>query len=199
MNVIPADDRDTATPHYTERLRRSTGPVAALKQLPYRAHIAALQLGDVLDLGCGIGRNLAHNGGRGVGIDHNPTSIAIARARGLAAFTPQEFAQSQHARRAFDAILCAHVAEHMERAAFVAFARPYLASLVPGGRFVLITPQRRGFASDPTHVEFIDFSGQRSICEDLGLHVARSYSFPFPLAAGNIFAYNEFVSIAHKR
>ncbi len=34
--------------------------------------------------------------------------------------------------------------------------RPYLPSVRPGGRVVFITPQERGFASDPTHVEFTD-------------------------------------------
>jgi SAM-dependent methyltransferase len=190
--------RDTAAPAYTERLRRAADSLTVVKQAPYRAHIASLRLGTILDLGCGIGRNLAHNGGRGVGIDHNPTSVAVARERGLQTFTPDEFAASPFSAQTYDAILCAHVAEHLDRATFVDFAATYLPLLARGGRFVLITPQQRGFASDPTHVRYIDFAGQRDLFDALGLSIERSYSFPFPAFAGGVFTYNEFVGIARK-
>src|SRR6185503_19361862 len=51
-------------------------------QAPYRWNLRRLELGFTLDIGCGLGRNLKHLEGRGVGIDHNQTSIDIARAAG---------------------------------------------------------------------------------------------------------------------
>ena len=48
-------------------------------QMPYRWHIRSLKLGFVLDIGCGVGRNLAHLNGNGIGIDINPYCIKIAR------------------------------------------------------------------------------------------------------------------------
>ncbi len=39
--------------------------------------------GFVLDVGCGLGRNLANIGGYGVGVDHNSESVAVACSRGL--------------------------------------------------------------------------------------------------------------------
>ena len=188
----------TTRPEYTERLRRTDGFFAALKQLPYRAHLRRLRLGNVLDLGCGIGRNLRHNGGRGVGVDHNPTSVHVANERGLCAFTPDEFFASGRAAERYDSVLCAHVAEHMDGPAFLDFARRYVPLLASGGRFVLITPQQRGFASDATHVHYVDFAGQRELLASLGLEVESQYSFPLPESAGTIFTYNEFVSIARK-
>src|SRR5258706_14974734 len=75
-------------------------------QAPYRWNIRRLQPGFTLDIGCGVGRNLAHLGGNGVGIDHNPHSVEIARSRGLRVFTPDDFqACSFHAPDQFDAIL----------------------------------------------------------------------------------------------
>jgi len=40
-------------------------------QLPYRWNLRRLRLGFVLDVGCGVGRNLAHLDGNGVGVDPN--------------------------------------------------------------------------------------------------------------------------------
>src|SRR5438477_5904865 len=79
-------------------------------QAPYRWNLRRLKLGSTLDVGCGIGRNLIHLGGDGVGIDHNPSSVAVARAAGLRAFTPEEFLASPFAApRSFDSLLVAHV------------------------------------------------------------------------------------------
>jgi hypothetical protein len=63
---------------------------------------------------------------------------------------------------------------------------------------VLITPQLRGFHSDPTHVRFVDFDGQRRLLEALDLQVEAQYSFPLPAIAGRAFTHNEFVSRARK-
>src|SRR6201991_4938021 len=63
-------------------------------QAPYRWNLRRLHPGFTLDIGCGIGRNLLHLEGSGVGVDHNAHSVAIARSRGLEAFTPAEFLTS---------------------------------------------------------------------------------------------------------
>jgi len=56
-------------------------------QRPYRIHLQRLNLGCVLEIGCGIGRNLINLGKdtRSIGIDHNPNSVAVAVSRGLVA------------------------------------------------------------------------------------------------------------------
>jgi 2-polyprenyl-3-methyl-5-hydroxy-6-metoxy-1,4-benzoquinol methylase len=168
-------------------------------QRPYRWHLKALGLGQVLDLGCGLGRNLINLGGAGagVGVDHNPDSIATCRSRGLTAYLPDEFTGSAHARPgAFDTLLCAHVVEHMSAREAESLVRAYLPFLRSGGRVVFITPQEAGYASDPTHVEFVDLHALDSLATKLGLTTLRRYSFPFPRATGKVFKYNEFVLIA---
>lgn len=169
-------------------------------QLPYRWNLRRLNLGFTLDLGCGLGRNLVNLGGHGVGIDHNPHSVDIARSRGLRAFGPDEFRKSEFSNtESFDSILLSHVAEHMEEQEVVALLRDHTYLLKPGGFVVLITPQEAGYQSDPTHVQFMDFTSLRRICEQTGLLFVREFSFPFPRAFGRTFKYNEFVCVSRKK
>jgi SAM-dependent methyltransferase len=191
---------DTAGADYTRRLQRLGTPwwkrVVAV-QAPYRWNIRRLQLGRTLDVGCGLGRNLAHLDGNGVGVDHNPTSVAQARARGLEAYTVDEFFGSAQARPgSFDALLAAHLLEHLTADEGLAVVASYLPFVRSGGTAVFITPQERGYASDPTHVRFVGFGEAARACRDLGLTLARQYSFPFPAAFGRVFTYNEFVTVA---
>jgi SAM-dependent methyltransferase len=192
----------TGDASYTEWLRRQESvwwKKLLDVQRPYRRHLRSLDLGLVLDVGCGLGRNLHNLGGGGVGIDHNPACVAAARARGYTAFLPEEFLASEYGKPGrFDALLLAHVAEHMhfeEARALVATYVPYLRQ---DARVVFITPQEAGFRSDPTHVELLDFAALTRLAEELNLKVDRHYSFPFPRFVGRLFKYNEFVLLARK-
>jgi 2-polyprenyl-3-methyl-5-hydroxy-6-metoxy-1,4-benzoquinol methylase len=184
---------------YTDRLRRVTG--ARWKQVldvqrPYRWNIRRLRLGRTLDVGCGLGRNLAHLGpGNGVGVDHNPTSIEVARAQGFEAYTIDEFFATDRTA-AFDSLLAAHLLEHLPAEQAQKVVESYLPCVRPGGTAVFITPQERGYASDATHVRFVGFAEAAAMCRDLGLTVIRQYSFPFPRFMGKLFTYNEFVTVA---
>lgn len=197
-NQAPA----TAGADYTQRLERLEA--ARWKRLldvqaPYRWNLRRLRLGRTLDVGCGIGRNLAHLGAGGVGVDHNPTSVAVARSRGLVAYTVEQFLASPAARPGgFDSILAAHLLEHLPRAQALEVVASYLDYLRPGGRAVFITPQERGYASDATHVWFVGFAEAASLSEELGLRVERQYSFPLPRFLGRAFTYNEFVTVAQR-
>ncbi|HWE88468.1 MAG TPA: class I SAM-dependent methyltransferase [Pseudonocardiaceae bacterium] len=167
-------------------------------QAPYRWNVRRL-FGDreVLDVGCGIGRNLAHLAPRAVGVDHNPHSVAVCRQRGLTAFTSGEFADTEYARPGrFGGLLAAHLIEHMPRPEAIDVLRGYLPYLAPRATVVLICPQERGYASDSTHIAFTDLAGLTDVAEQLGLAVHRRLSFPLPRSAGKVFPYNEFVLVA---
>ena len=189
----------TAGESYTDRLLtlESSGlrrfiPV----QAPYRAHLRGLKLGRTLDVGCGLGRNLLHIGGNGVGVDHNPHSIAAARARGLTAYTPDEFTGSEDAKPgSFDSMLIAHVLEHIDAETASEMIKSYLPYIRPQGKVVLITPQEAGYASDSTHIRWVDFAVLRQTAADTGVETRRTYSFTLPRFTGKLFRYNEFVFI----
>ncbi len=197
MSEPPAD---TTTRAYTEHLARQPAWKRWLDvQAPYRWNLRRLDLGFTLDLGCGTGRNLAHLNGSGVGIDHNEHSVAAARARGLEAYTGEEFACSTYAEAGrFDALLVAHVLEHMQLEAAIALVGEHLRYVRAGGRVVLITPQEAGFASDATHVAFTGFAELERVLAAHALALERRYSFPFPRFVGRLFPHNEFVVVGRK-
>jgi SAM-dependent methyltransferase len=196
-DLIDLPDEPTAAPGYARRLSRLQ--TAGWKQWldvqrPYRWHLQQLRPGFTLDVGCGIGRSLEHLHGDGVGVDHNVESVEVARARGFTAFTPDEFAASEFAAPGrFDALLCAHVVEHMRHADALAMLEAYLPFVRDGGQVILITPQEAGYRSDPTHEEFVDFAGLFDLLGRLGVERRVVRSFPFPRAVGRWFRYNEFV------
>lgn len=190
----------TEGPEYTARLARleqAKWKRVINAQAPYRWNIRRLDLGFTLDVGCGIGRNLAHLDGKGVGVDHNPDSIESVRERGLVGLTVDDFFKSEYARPGtFDSMLVAHVVEHMPEADAKSIVGSYIPYVKGGGKVVFITPQERGYASDATHVRFVGFAEQANLAEALNLRVQRQFSFPFPRAAGKLFVYNEFVCVA---
>ena len=193
----------TKNVQYTERLVKLEPSWKQILdvQRPYRLHLKKLNPGFVLDIGCGLGRNLINLGGSaaGVGIDHNQHSVECAKTRGLTVFVPEGFLQSDYANAdTFDSIILSHVAEHMPRKDAIALLKDYLIYLRFKGQVILVTPQDSGYRSDPTHVEFTDFSAQAEIACALKLTIVRQYSFPFPRVFGHFFKYNEFITICRK-
>jgi SAM-dependent methyltransferase len=190
----------TAGADYADRLvaRASAGWKQVLDvQRPYRWNLRRQNLGRVLDYGCGIGRNLVNLDGNGVGVDHNPFSVAVARERGLTAFTVEDFQGSVYAGPGlFDSLLLSHVAEHVDRDVVLEILDTTKPFIRAGGKVVFICPQERGWRTDPTHVRFVDFDDLEETCRLAGLQVERRYSFPFPRWAGRLFTYNEFVLVA---
>ncbi|MFL6214751.1 MAG: methyltransferase domain-containing protein [Blastocatellia bacterium] len=168
-------------------------------QAPYRWNLRRLDPGFTLDIGCGVGRNLAHLAGHGVGVDHNPHAVEIARGRGFQAVTTDEFPASPFNTTArFDSLLLSHVVEHMTERAAIDLLATYLHTLKPGGKVILITPQELGYRADPTHVQFMDMAALNRIACASSLELVKAFSFPLPRAFGGIFKYNEFVLVSRK-
>jgi SAM-dependent methyltransferase len=168
-------------------------------QRPYRGHLRSLAPGRFLEVGCGIGRNLfnARAFADGLGIDHNPASVEMARARGLNAMTTGEFLGSRFAiREGFDSLLLSHLLEHLTPAEALDLVVRYLPFVRSSGQVIVITPQESGFRSDLTHVHFFDFEGCASLLSAAGLTQLHHHSFPLPRWAGPLFTYNEFVTVA---
>jgi 2-polyprenyl-3-methyl-5-hydroxy-6-metoxy-1,4-benzoquinol methylase len=184
---------------YTERLKRlsnSRWKNVLSVQAPYRWNLRRLEPERVLDVGCGIGRNLLHLNGNGVGVDTSRASVDVAKSRGCVAYAVEDFAASEDAvARAFDSLLFAHVLEHMSLGDASNLVREYLPYIRPSGQVIVIVPQEAGYASDSTHVNFLEASDIADLMDGCGLAEIRDYSFPFPRAFGRVFRYNETVVV----
>lgn len=192
---------DTDSEWYAERLRAKQGKrwKRILRvQAPYQWNLRRQHLGRTLDVGCGIGRNLATLGPGSLGVDHNVEAVAEARAHGFDAVTSQQFHAAPPAKGSFDGLLVAHVIEHMDEPDAVGLLEEYLPYLGPGGRVFMICPQERGYASDPTHVRFTTGADLARLARKVGLEPHRPRSFPFPRFMGRPFIYNEFTLLAVK-
>ena len=180
---------------YAERLRaKQNAPwkKALDVQRPYRRNLQRQELGRTLDVGCGIGRQLAWLAPGSVGVDHNEHSVAVAREAGHTAYTVNDFLASEHAHAgAFESMVLSHVVEHMDWDSGIALVRSYLPYIQPGGRVMFIVPQEVGFRSDSTHVRFFDGDDLVRFSREIGLEPGRPWSFPFPRATGKAFIYNE--------
>ena len=182
-----------------ENLSNARWKQALRVQAPYRWHIRHIVEGVVLDVGCGIGRNLDHLDGRGVGVDTNSYSVEVARLKGFTAYTSDEFPSSPDAKReGYSSLLFAHVLEHMDLGAASDLIANYLSYLRAGGRVIIIVPQEAGFKTDPTHIAPVNLADITHMEAAHGLVRERDYSFPFPRFAGQVFPHNETVAISRK-
>ncbi|WP_274915439.1 class I SAM-dependent methyltransferase [Streptomyces sp. WZ-12] len=195
--------RPTGTAPAASTVRLPTpGEPGALARLrparpPFARQLRRIGPGRVLEIGCGDGDTLAGCAPGSVGIDHDPRSVAHCRARGLTAYTADAFLTGPHARPgAFDALLTAHVLEHLDDEQVEELLRAYVPYVRPGGGVLLITAQEAGHRAGPEPVRFTDFTLLRAFAEATGLAVRRTYSHPLPRTAGRVLAANCFVLVA---
>lgn len=188
--------------NYTQRLVRIQGGI--IKKLlwpvnPYKWNIKRACKGRVLDIGCGIGRNLRYLGDQcNVGVDHNPDSVEVCRQAGFKAYIPDEF-HTTFTHEKFQTLLLSHVIEHLTPDQTHAMLEQYLPYMGDSSRLVVICPQQRGFASDETHVTYFDEKNIRELFHQFSFETVRYKSFPFPKAFGRSFIYNEHVAVAQFR
>ena len=167
---------------------------------PYRICLRKCVRGSCLEVGCGIGRNLGYlDNPYNLGIDINEHAVSRSRSLGHQAITTEYFESIRNETPKFDNLLFSHVLEHMDHASAVELIQSYLPALTESGAICIICPQERGFASDPTHVEFMNIEKLTSVIEECGLVAHRAFSYPLPKIFGNLFVYNEFVMVAKRK
>ena len=164
---------------------------------PYAVHVKRVCEGKVLDIGCGIGRNLEYLGSRSLGVDHNEESIKFAQNRGLNAISLIDF-KKDFENSQFDTFLMAHLLEHMTKDEAKELLKSYIKYLRVGGSIIVICPQEKGFQHDNTHIKFMQFSDIEEVLVASGIKVTRTYSFPFFRFFGKFYVFNEFIVIGKK-
>lgn len=194
---------DTRSSSYTERLIGLEGSL--LKKLatpinPYRRNIRKLSKGRVLDVGCGIGRNLRYlNRPDAVGVDHNLESVAVVNNLGYQALSVTDFENwSRENVELFDSILISHVLEHLTMKEAEDLLTSYLPYLKDGGHVIAICPQEKGYKSDQSHKTFFSIASLEDLMSRHSLAKVKSKSFPLPEIFGGIFIYNENVVVYEK-
>ena len=188
---------DTTSKEYSNwlhQIQKSPLKLLLKKLNPYRIHLNRIVRGSTLEIGCGIGRVLGFLGKRAVGVDHNTHAINYCKQLGYNAYTVDSFFNGNHAQEnLFDTILLSHVCEHMTVKESFKVINQYLYTLKKNGKLILITPQEKGYESDPSHIEYINFKKLEYLCKNLNMKIINKYSFPFPRSFGKFFIYNEFV------
>ncbi len=164
---------------------------------PYRRNLRRLIQGNCLEIGCGIGRNLSYlDNPDNVGIDLNPYALDVAKSLGHTVMLDSEFKSQQQHLFAFDNLLFSHVLEHMNQETATELIMNYLPHLNAAGKVVIICPQKRGYDSDESHVEYMDFEKLSTIINKCQMRVVSASSHPLPAVFSEIFIYNEFVVTA---
>jgi SAM-dependent methyltransferase len=164
---------------------------------PYRINLRRWVSGSCLEIGCGIGRNLNYLANpENIGVELNQTAADYCNSIGHRVYTTNVFSDATNQLPKFDNLLFSHVLEHMNAEEAVRLISSYLHHLKDDGRIVIICPQMRGFISDQTHIEFMDFAKLSMITSQCSLRIERSFSHPLPRIFSRVFVYNEYVVIA---
>lgn len=191
--------KDTSSKEYSDRLTNLSNKKwknLIDVQKPYRWNMNRMELGTVIDVGCGIGRNLKYLTKGSIGVDHNKFAVQQAKNNDMDAYTVDEFMRAKFLKNYFDSMLLAHVLEHLSIAESRAILKMYLPYV--RNKVLVICPQEKGYKSDATHVTFLQENDIKDLLKESGLQIAKATSFPLPKIFGKVFTYNETVVLAQK-
>jgi SAM-dependent methyltransferase len=125
---------------------------AAILRMFRRA--GALPGWEILDVGCGYGRNLRvlrAGGLNAIGIEKNPAIAATVRREGFTVYAPGD---PELADRSYDAVLLSHIIEHFDYQQLFDMLNGYVDCLRDGGAVVIATPLlSRRFFDNFDHVK----------------------------------------------
>ena len=182
----------------SEQLRRSRHPLRRLiKGFYLRSALSQVQ-GPTIDYGCGAGQLLALLPAGSLGLEVNPHLVAAHTQAGLSiqqwSADEQGFDLAGLDDRGFRTLIISHVLEHLPNPT-ASFSRLLRACERLGvARVVAVVPGSRGFASDTTHLTFIDSHYLVNNGWDRlpGYKLSKQRFFPLPReAGGGVYVYNE--------
>ena len=166
----------------------------------YLRSAATLVHGPTIDFGCGVGEFLRELPAGSIGLELNEVSVAHCVGQGLDVLhynaDNDDWALAPIAGRArcYRSLSICHVLEHLDRPA-VYFRKLLLAARALGvDRVLVIVPGRSGFATDPTHLTFVDLSmlSDPGLVEGSGFSLQGAHYFPGNVRSfGNWFPHHE--------
>jgi len=161
----------------------------------YLRSAARLVHGPTIDFGCGVGEFLRELPAGSVGLELNEATVAHCQAQGLDVLhydaDTDDWALGPLAARTqrFGSLSICHVLEHLDRP--VEYFRKLLLAARRLGvdRVLVIVPGRSGFASDDTHLTFVDLPmlSDPAVVAGTGFAMGNSHYFP-----GNVRRFGDF-------
>ena len=166
----------------------------------YLRSAAALVQGPTIDFGCGIGELLRTLPGGSTGLELNAATVEHCVAQGLdvlhydAAGDDWTMSPLRRPGRRYGSIVISHVLEHLDRPAECLNRLLRAARGFGVERALVIVPGRRGYASDATHLTFVDLAmlSQPSVLAGTGFTLSGSHYFPGNVRAfGDVFPHHD--------
>ncbi|MFQ5527161.1 MAG: class I SAM-dependent methyltransferase [Thermoanaerobaculia bacterium] len=189
------DSREEMSDYFEYLSRRNPLSYVYRKWILYPRYRSLLPGGGI-DVGCGLGDFLSFTGNF-VGVDVNDKVVDYCREQGLDVSLGSVYDLPFEDGFVENAILD-NVFEHLDRPPDC--LRELSRVLKPGGRILLVVPNRRGWKLDATHITFWDETNLPQLVTQEGFDVLKARHFPLPSkAVGNISAYNVFYLLARKK
>ena len=150
---------------------------------------------NVLDLGCGEGvfmDELRAAGIPAVGIDCEPSSVSVAKAKGLDIRQEEVVSFLNECTDVFDGVFCSHLVEHLHFDAVVDLIEGVTNCIQAPGLVVFVFPNSRSlqmqlfsFWRDPTHVRPYDRDLIVAVMAHYGLKIQDSVTSYWPNEAAH--------------
>ncbi|MGM0600241.1 MAG: methyltransferase domain-containing protein [Candidatus Rifleibacteriota bacterium] len=185
--------------HYQE----NRGILRKIVRQFYLNKIASYCLGNSVDIGCGNGTLLQILDKNSVGFEVNKEAVEFCRRKKLIVFEIPEKNPwktiRNHLPRNCQTIIMNHVLEHIENPAI--YFNQLLSFAVNEGikRIVLVSPGKKGFLSDKTHISFItsNWFKKHKFIERYSLKIVKNLFFPVnSYKFGQLFTHNEWHLVA---
>lgn len=153
-----------------------------LETFIYPRYVKELRPGNVCDLGCGFGAFLAYATKKKIpvtGIDSNPALVEHCQQGGWQVSLDNLVSPSLSYTPASN-VLCDNVLEHLTGEQIDTFLSNLPRFLQPGGCALFAVPNRKGYASDPTHKTFVDRALLEGMAKRHGLTLNHAFLHPLP-------------------
>lgn len=166
----------------------------------YLRSAAAMLDGPAIDFGCGVGDMLRALPAGSTGLEINPASVEHCRSNGLdvvlydADSDGWTLSPLAAAGRRYRSLVVSHVLEHLEEPVIKFNALLRAAERLGVEKALAIVPGKVGFASDATHLTFVDEAmlADERIVAGTGFRLQGSHHYPLDLrAVGDVFVYHE--------